>query len=110
MKMSAKKISFNILYFLFVLILVFSVSSCTNKEVNITALLTEFEASIDELMPVMEALLAGDVSQQLKFERISKKLTPVLETLEDNLGKMTEEEMAEYVRITMKLVSIEENR
>jgi len=110
MKMSARKLTFKIFCYLFVTIGIFTVSSCTNKEANIANLLQEYEASIDELMPVMEALLAGDISQQPKFELISKKLTPVLETLEDNLDKMTEEEMAEYIRITMKLVSIEENR
>jgi hypothetical protein len=108
--MQVKKSTFNVFCFLFVLILIFTVSSCIKQEVNIENLLQEFEASIDELIPVMEALLSGDISQQPKFERISKKLTPILEKLEDNQNKMTEEEVAEYIRITMKLVSIEENR
>jgi hypothetical protein len=103
--MPVKKSTFNVFCFLFVLILIFAVSSCIEKKVNIAALLQEFEAGIDELIPVMEALLADDISQRSKFERISKKLIPVMEKLEDNQDKMTEEEEMEYIRITMKLIS-----
>ena len=107
MKRPIKNITSGVHCFLFVLIAVLTVSSCTKREVNITALLQEYEAGIDELIPVMEALLAGDVFQQPKFEQISKKLAPVLEALEDNQDKMSEDEMKEYIRITLKFAQFE---
>jgi hypothetical protein len=86
-----------------------SCNSNSSDSKSIAVLLEEYDKKIDEFAPVMLAMLSGDISKQASLIRITGELDKIVEKLEANKDKMSEEEYMEYIRISMKLVSIEDD-